>query len=197
MWDEDDPPKGPRDFGEPFNLPNHPVVGVMWYEAVAFCRWLTEQLRGSGYRFKVRRDGQSEGLNLQLGTCTVRLSSEAEWEKAARGVHGWRYPWGDEPDPNWVNCGAPGIETTSAVGCFPSEASPYGVEDLTKNVKEWTRSLYKDYPYDPDDGREDLNSRNIRVLRGDTLYCAGRGWRYPSECSWSVGFRVVASPVCL
>ena len=89
-------------FNIPFNLSNHPVVGVMWYEAVAFCRWLSVQV---GFE--------------------VSLPSETEWEKAARGLDGRIYPWGDTPDPEKANYGDTSIGTTSAVGAFPVGRSPY------------------------------------------------------------------------
>ncbi|PDV99467.1 hypothetical protein CJ255_21490 [Candidatus Viridilinea mediisalina] len=114
--------------------PNHPLVGISWYEASAFCAWLTQHLR-DGYIY--------------------RLPSEAEWEYAARGVLRRPYPWGEEtPDGERANF-AGTHNGTSAVGCFPLGATPEGILDLAGNVWEWTRSEYRSYPYDPDDGRED------------------------------------------
>jgi formylglycine-generating enzyme required for sulfatase activity len=192
---------GPSDYGEPFNLSNHPVVGVSWYEAIAFCHWLSETLRQGG----------------ELGADEeVTLPTEPQWEKAARGTDGRIYPWGDDPDLDRANYADAGIGTTSAVGCFPGGASrPYRVEDLSGNVWEWTRSLWgKDwekpdfgYPYDPSDGREDLEVESdvLRVLRGgafdddqERVRCAYRGRGYAFNRLNVIGFRViVASPVRL
>ncbi len=185
-WRERKNVTGPEEYGAPFNLPNHPVVGVSWYEAVAFCRWLTEHLRQRG----------------ELGTNEeISLPSEAQWEKAAGSDDGRIYPWGESPDPEKANYSDTGIGTTSAVGCFPGGASPYGAEDLSGNVWEWTRSLSKDYPYDPGDGREDLDADGRRVLRGGSFggsdngaRCAARDFRSPLNLSSSSGFRLVASP---
>ena len=203
----------PYDFGEPFNLPNHPAVGVMWYEALAFTRWLDDRWRVHGILPK---------------SWTVRLPNEPEWEKAARGGaeiplqsivrSGWepiervalksnsqpqrRYPWGDQADPSLANYSDTEINATSAVGCFPTLAfSPYGCEDLSGNVWEWTRSLHQPYPYDPKDGREDLKSRETRVLRGGAfniseryVRCAYRDNFSPNLRNRNFGFRVVVVP---
>lgn len=108
--------------------PNHPVVGVSWYEAMAFCRWLT----------------QHQVYNPDKSTYT--LPSEAEWEYAARGVARRPYPWGGRPPDgeraNFENL----YGGTTAVGCFVPGATPEGVLDLAGNVWEWTRSLYASYP---------------------------------------------------
>jgi formylglycine-generating enzyme required for sulfatase activity len=96
---------------------DHPVVRVTWNDAVAYCAW---------------RD--------------KRLPSEAEWEKAARGTQGYRYPWGDEWDAAKANARASGLRGTVAVGSFGAGASPYGVEDLAGNVWEWTADWYQAYP---------------------------------------------------
>ncbi|MGB3058557.1 MAG: SUMF1/EgtB/PvdO family nonheme iron enzyme, partial [Anaerolineae bacterium] len=178
----------PYDRGEPYTLPNHPAVGVTWYEALACTRWLQERLAG------------------QIPTrWRVRLPNEPEWEKAARGgiempaqklmqlvAQGLtdegtpllqlnrqerrRYPWGNEPDANRANYDESGIGATSAVGCFAGGASVYGVEELSGNVWEWTRSLggfdYQKssygYPYVASDGRENLaaGSSDLRIIRG-------------------------------
>jgi formylglycine-generating enzyme required for sulfatase activity/energy-coupling factor transporter ATP-binding protein EcfA2 len=149
-WD-DKPREAAADFGLPFNLANHPVVGISWYEAVAFGRWLTERLRAEG----------------EMGADQViRLPTEAEWEKAARGTEARLYPWGNEPDPERANYSDTGLGTTSAVGCFPTGASPFEVLDCAGNVWEWVQSEYRAYPYRADDGRENLDSTDGRVLRG-------------------------------
>ncbi len=164
---------------------NHPVTAVSWYDALEYCKWLTEKL----------------GTGLKQGW-TITLPSEAEWEKAARGTVGQCYPWGDELDPNMMNCADTGIGTTSAVGCFPGGASCYGVEDLSGNVWEWTRSLCKDYPYDPGDGREDSSAGTGvgRVLRGGAFNydarfarCTVRSESLPQLCIRNFGFRIVFS----
>jgi formylglycine-generating enzyme required for sulfatase activity len=209
-WDGE-PRDSPYDFGQPFDLSNHPVVGLSWYEALAFCRWLAERLGGlpAGYQ--------------------VRLPGEAEWEKAARGgvdipvkpalttVHALAgdgaalrenphprrvYPWGDEPGPNRANYDDTGIGTTSAVGCFPGGAGPCGVEDLSGNVWEWCQTQWRDSYAEPAD--ESLAGTARRVLRGGSFLdnqrnvrCACRSWDGPDFRYGDVGFRVVVAPVAL
>ena len=200
---DDQPREGPYDYGEPFNLPSHPVVGVTWYEAVAYCRWLGERLQVSGFKFQVWRDGQPETLSLEPKTLTVRLPSEAEWEKAARGTDGWRYSWGDDPDPDRANYDQTGIGTTSAVGCFPGGVSPYRVEDLSGNVWEWCATKWEG-SYEGYRGDNDPEGDDVRVLRGGAfsdearyVRCASRLRLNPSYRYRYYGFRVVASPVHL
>jgi len=180
-WREREGWTGPREYGEPHELPNHPVVGVSWYEAVAFCRWLTRELRQAG----------------ELGAGEeIALPTETQWEKAARGTDGRDYPWEGECDPNRANYNETGIGTTSAVGCFPGGVSPYGVEDLSGNVWQWCGSLYRPYPYDPGDGRESLEAVGDRMLRGGSwgghrngARCAYRNGAHPVFRSRFRGFR--------
>jgi formylglycine-generating enzyme required for sulfatase activity len=182
QWRERNDVTKPPTYGGVFDLLNHPVVGVSWYEAVAFCRWLMDKL----------------GVEVQL-------PSEAEWEKAARGTDRRRYPWGDEPDPNRANYDETGIGTTSAVGIFPGGETPCGCLDMSGNVWEWTRSLWGEdvgtpafkYPYDSNDGRENLEAEGRRVLRGGAfdynrrdVRCACRHRLDPDYRLRDSGFRV-------
>ena len=222
-WKNEKDVLGPRVFDSPYNLPNHPVVGVSWYETLAFTRWLDGVWKEQGVL--------PEGVE-------VKLPSEAQWEKAARGglvipvgpmilsikelskhIPALKdnlnpkhiYPWGDKPDTNCANYSDTGIGATSAVGCFPAGASPYGCEEMSGNVWEWTRSNWGKnwskpdfkYPDKTDDGRENLNaSKEVsRVLRGGCFYlnhpdmrCAYRYGSDPDIRHYCIGFRLVFSP---
>ncbi len=160
-------------------LDDRPVADVTWHDALAYCRWLSE----------------NTGL-------AAALPSEAEWEKAARGTDGGLYPWGSElPDPDRCNYGNNVRSTTPVGGYSPRADSPYGCADMAGNVWEWTRSVYAGYPYNPADGREDLDSEGSRVLRGGAFYssewlvrCASRYRGDPGPRYGDVGFRCVVAP---
>ncbi|MBN1580446.1 MAG: SUMF1/EgtB/PvdO family nonheme iron enzyme [Anaerolineae bacterium] len=190
---------GPDTWGGVYDLPNHPVVMVTWYEAVAFCRWLEEKCQVSA-KLNVWRDGQSVACDVQPETLRVRLPTEVEWEKAARGPDGRTYPWGNEMSTDQANYGETGIGTTSAVGCFPAGASPYGALDMSGNMWEWCSTKWEsDYRAYKDDN--DLAGTDARVLRGgafnDRAYdvrCAYRFYYDPDNRRGDDGFRVVVSP---
>ena len=184
--------------------PSAPVVRVAWREAHGYCRWLTGRLRSSGEApADLRRVlGGGDGGH----SWRVTLPSEAEWEKAARGTDGRIYPWGNESDANRANYCRTRIGHPNTVGCFPGGASPYGLEEMSGNVWEWTRSLCNKrmfmYPYEPNRTREDLAAREDapRILRGGAFYNRARGCRAASRYGHDpdyrryVGFRVAVSP---
>jgi formylglycine-generating enzyme required for sulfatase activity len=150
---------------------------VTWYEAVAFCYWLSQKLG--------RRTG---------------LPSEAQWERAARHTDGRRYPWDAKLAPDHCNYYDTGVGTTTAVGIFPKGASQCGALDMSGNVWEWCQTKWRgNYESPPDD---DPEGDITRVLRGGSfsyhagyVRCAVRIRRYPLYRLRNFGFRVVvASP---
>jgi formylglycine-generating enzyme required for sulfatase activity len=176
---------------------NHPVVYVSWHEAMAYCRWLQTVLKNS----------EAPALEpirecLQAGW-RVRLPTEAEWERSARGTDGRRYPWGKDPDPNRANYVPSNIGGTSAVGCFPDGESTVGCLDMSGNVDEWTVSFFGDYPYTHDGSwnNETAEDESARVVRGGAfdhiggyVRCAFRDWFNPDDRHWFHGFRFCVAP---
>jgi formylglycine-generating enzyme required for sulfatase activity len=163
------------------NKKDHPVFYVKWVDAMGYCNWLKSQL-------------PSEII--------IRLPTEAEWEKAARGIDGREYPWGNTFDKNKCNSSEGGKGGTTPVGTYSSQGdSPYGCADMSGNVWEWTHSLKKAYPYNAMDGREYEQESTLRVLRGGAfssydsdLRCASRSRLNPLNwLNYFIGFRVVTS----
>jgi serine/threonine-protein kinase len=163
------------------DLLDHPVVFVSWLDARAYCRWAAR-----------------------------RLPSEAEWEKAARGPDGNKYPWGkDEPTADHANFGqarakaypVSGEGGTSAVDAFPRSVSPYGMEGMAGNVFEWCEDIddVAFYTHGPDrNPRNTLNAGNVpHVIRGGCWRYDARSLRTFARASFpptfrldTVGFRV-------
>ena len=130
-------------YGNP-EFDNYPVIYVDWNMAKTYCELANR-----------------------------RLPTEAEWEKAARGINGNLYPWGNGvPNNNLLNFNKV-VGDTTEVGTYPYGVSPYGAYDMAGNVLEWVSSLYKSYPYDSVDGREDLISLGTRALRGGSWVSNG------------------------
>ena len=168
-----------RSFHIPAGKADHPVVQVSWDDAVAFCQWAS------------RTSGRE-----------VRLPTEAQWEKAARGIKYLRYPWGSAaPDAAHLNSNN-NVGDTTPVGYYsPAGDSPYQAADMAGNVWQWTSSLLRPYPYRADDGRESTASRDSRVLRGGSYAddavlarSAVRNASLPNYRSDAVGFRVAVVP---
>lgn len=165
---------------------NHPVTQVSWYDALAYCHWLSEKLDKP-----------------------FRLPTEAEWEKAARGTDGRIFPWGSDWRPEIVNADYR-LKDTSLIGTFsPASDSPYGVSDMSGNVFQWTSTTIGTteafpakffYPYNPADGREDLGVGDRRVGRGGSYSrsevfcrCTFRFADLPTDRYSAQGFRVALS----
>lgn len=167
----------PKHWREGRHLPvmaSYPVFNVSWYDVLAYCHWLSET-RGETYR----------------------LPTEAEWEKAARGMDGRIYPWGDTFDQTRCNTTEAAMGGATPVDAFPNGASPYEVMDLIGNVWEWCSTLFADYPYRADDYRERLEGEGWRVLRGGSWLDAEWGARaarrlsgQPDYASHNTGFRL-------
>jgi formylglycine-generating enzyme required for sulfatase activity len=156
---------------------DRPVVDVTWHQARAFCAWASTVVQQP-----------------------LRLPSEAEWEHAARGTDGRRFPWGEEWDQTHAITRESGLSAAPVVGSFPQGASPYGVLDLAGGVWEWTGTLDRLYPYDPHDGREDPQADGRRILRGGCYAnphgyarCACRFRLLPQVQNPFLGFRLARS----
>ena len=164
----------------------HPVINVNWMDANDFCTWLGREIKKQGH------------------SMTLRLPSEAEWEKAARGTEGWIYPWGDQaPKPGLCNYKESKLGETSAVGSFsPQGDSPYGCVDMVGNVTNWVADWYSpDYflvspefnPPGPDSGESRVRCGGSWFNDGRGMRAANRMGNAPGSKSKDIGFRCAIS----
>ncbi len=184
----------------PEELSANPVVNVSWDDAQAYCKWLTQKLLEAHQL----RDKE-----------IIRLPTEAEWEKAARGPStgsgdGRFWPWGNQWDAAKCNSSEGGAGTTTPVGKYsPAGDSPYGAADMAGNVWEWCADWYAEdyYKNSPDAlvrNPTGASSGEYRVLRGGSWFfvsfnvrAAFRFWDGPVSGSGGRGFRVVVRPLSL
>jgi formylglycine-generating enzyme required for sulfatase activity len=185
-WWEGLPVSSPHVRRQEFKYDNHPRDNVSWYNAIAFCRWLSAKL------------GQ-----------VITLPTEQQWEKAARGTDGRAWPWGNQYRVGYANVderddhnpvGPTYFRSTTAVGLYPRGKSPYGVMDMCGNVWEWCLNDASDM-----DGTAMGDPAAPKQLRGgswnNNIDVAPTYHRYtdwvsrpilPTYRNWRVGFRVVA-----
>jgi len=160
---------------ENLSNPIFPLIGVCWFEAEAFCNWLAKKIVAVPENY------------------TVRLPTDSEWERAARGSNGQEYPWGEGFDKNAANTwdsdpADSGVGGTTAVATFPQGVSPVGAWDMSGNIWEWTHAWYDD-------------DHRYRVVRGGSwmgYQWFARGsftnWSTPLMFNDDLGFRVVIAP---
>jgi formylglycine-generating enzyme required for sulfatase activity len=159
----------PDDWANQESKPHYPVTGITWYEAESYCLWLGAQ--------KNRR---------------VRLPTEEEWEKSARGEDGRTWPWGDDFHATLTNTHEHGANGTLMAGSRAGDKSPYAVSDMAGNVQDWTSGACAPLP------DEDLPATDLRIAKGgswnDTAFGARSAFRHiypPAYYFPFLGFRIV------
>lgn len=157
-----------------WNSAEQPVIGISWYEAIAFCLWLSE---ATGEK--------------------ISLPSEQQWQRAAQGKEGYDYPWGNQWNRDLCNNNVDkkGIGKTNPLTHYEGKGdSPFGVVDMAGNVWEWCLTEYKT-------GSELTNGTDVRVLRGgswfnygsDYFLCQFRYGYFPNKWGYVRGFRIARS----
>jgi formylglycine-generating enzyme required for sulfatase activity len=161
-----------------------PRTNVTWYEAAAFCQWLSDQTR------------LNKGIPASFtGSFLITLPTEQQWQRAAQSEDGREYPWGNQFDPAHSNTTESNIGAPTPVTQYPSGASPYGVMDMAGNVWEWCLSEW---------GTSEINlsSSGERVLRGGAwdnyapeVTINRRIHHQPDAFDPVMGFRIIAVPI--
>jgi serine/threonine-protein kinase len=167
------------------HLWNVPVTLVNWFDAVAYCRWRSEV----------------EGME-------IRLPTELEWEKAARGADGRTHPWGDHFDPTFclMRSSRSFMPQVEPVGTFPIDASPYGARDMAGGMREWMGDVHGEHTWaqalaEPEPGTDiERAASPLRMIRSGNWmataeYCrsAARSRFFALMRGTGIGFRVAHS----
>lgn len=173
-WKKENDVNNPAYWKDPtYHVNNYPIIGVSWFEAIAYSNWLSETTERN-----------------------FRLPTEAEWEKAAGGRGIW--PWGSDFSFEKTNTSESHIGQPTCVGLFKEGGSKWGIMDCAGNVWEWCNSQYRTYdPYDPSDNREETERISPRIIRGgswlnnkDRARVANRDHYFPGDRHFDVGFRI-------
>ncbi|MEX2132177.1 MAG: SUMF1/EgtB/PvdO family nonheme iron enzyme [Pseudohongiellaceae bacterium] len=172
------------------DTPDYPVANLTWTEALAYCRWLQEQLLTDSATPEILKSMLQTGWRITLPT-------EAQWEKAARGEDGRVFPWGNQVRRDRANFNN---SVAVKVGSFTCPECVFPVADMSGNVWEMTRSPYQPYPYNESDEDLELGADALWVMRGgsysDTeanVRSAVRGGVDPGVRNSTIGFRIALS----
>jgi formylglycine-generating enzyme required for sulfatase activity len=197
-----------RYFKQHAPTPDCPINGVTWYDAAAYCNWLSEQegIAKDQWCYEPNKDGKyAEGMRMAsnyLQRTGYRLPTEAEWEYACRAGAGTGYSFGEADDLlgkyGWYIANSP--NRSQAVGML--RPNDHGLFDMHGNAWEWTQSLYKEYGkaesgmMDDKEDKTDINNHDSRVLRGgsfgnqaSSVRSASRYRFVPAVRGPDVGFR--------
>lgn len=176
---------------EPWNITNRPVVGITWYEALAFCNWLNEKIKENPNLYQLPHN------------MLISLPSIEEWEHAARGPQNYTYPWGNVVHEGKIrsNTMQAHLNQTSPVGMFPEGKSRYGAYDFAGNVYEWIITgieiniMGKQHL----SSKDNINKSIERIVMGgawnfdlEEAKCAFTEWDFPIIFDQNTGFRIVA-----
>src|SRR5262249_19489273 len=148
-----------------------PVMFVDWFDAAAYCRWRSEQ-----------------------GGALVRLPTELEWEKAARGVDGRVHPWGDHFDPTFclMQASRPFLAQAEPVGTLPADCSPYGAHDMAGGIREWMGDVHGERTWEELSAEPEPSPTTARGVSTERVLRSGNWMASAELCRSAARSRVYA-----